>query len=244
MKICYALILSACTVFPGFSALYAQDSTQSCKVDFPTLAGRYTGECKKGLANGKGEARGIHHYIGSFKNGLPDGKGVYYYSDSIYYSGNFLEGKKEGKGETHYLRNGMPDSLIKGYWSADEYRGNQYTTYAFDGAAMFDTYEISPTPQSGNTVTIEISTTTGSPDGTKGSINSGPGYVLTLTSLISTNGNFIKKLSETATTSRFIVTYELSQFPARLFAMLSNGRSFTLELYKSATWRVRLYVNK
>ncbi len=244
MKFNHAVMLPVFIVFPGINLLYAQDSTQSCKVKLEDLAGTYTGECKKGFANGKGEARGFHHYTGSFKMGLPDGKGVYNYSDSMYYSGKFLEGIKEGKGEMHYLRNAMTDSIIKGYWSGDEYRGDQYITYKFDGQAKFDMYEFTPSAESGNMVTIEISTTSGAPDGTAVNFRAGSGYVLTLSDLVSTNGNRIQKISYFTSTNKSSTTYEITKFPISLYAILSNGQSVNIELYKAATWKIWLYVNK
>ena len=44
-----------------------------CKVLMKEISGSYSGECKKGLADGKGEAKGVDRYIGAFKKGLPDG---------------------------------------------------------------------------------------------------------------------------------------------------------------------------
>lgn len=120
-------------VFLKFNSALAQDSIQSCKIELTNLMGKYIGECKNGYANGKGEATGIHHYIGTFKNGLPHGTGIYYYNDSAYYSGNFQDGIKEGKGEFHYMRKGLPDSLVKGYWSADVFRGKLYVTNKISG---------------------------------------------------------------------------------------------------------------
>jgi len=40
------------------------------------------------------------------------------------------------------------------------------------------------------------------------------------------------------------VTYELTGFPCQLIGTFSNGETFTLELYKSANWKVRFFVNK
>src|SRR5687767_10802455 len=109
----------------------AQDSTKSCRVLIKGLEGTYNGECKDGIANGKGEAKGMQSYTGIFKNGKPNGLGTYVYSDIVYYKGNFQDGLREGKGELHYLLQGKPDSVINGYWSADEYRGKKYTTYTY-----------------------------------------------------------------------------------------------------------------
>jgi hypothetical protein len=223
-------------------AVLAQGS-EPCKVEVENLTGKYAGECKNGYANGNGEAQGLHRYTGSFRNGLPNGKGVYYYSDSVYHSGSFQDGIKEGKGETHYLRSGMTDSVIRGYWSADEYRGKSYQTYMFSGEGQFDLTEISPSAETGNTITIEISTTSGAPDGTPKS-TSGSDFVLTVTELATSDENTVKQVQTYSTASKFSATYQISSFPIKLQATLSNGRTFDLELYKAANWKARLYMNR
>ena len=242
------LLVVSSTIKANVSYEYSlnQDSTAPCKVELSYLIGSYQGECKNGFANGQGEAVGIHHYNGVFKNGLPDGKGTYYFTDGSYYSGSFQDGIKEGRGEMHFVRKDLPDSVIKGYWSGDQYKGKVYNTYRFSTSETFDLIEISPSAQSGNSITIELSTTSGAPDGTAVSLTgkNRSGYVLTLTDIFSTNGcNVIKTLS-TTTTSRSSYTYTLSNFPANLFLTLSNGRTIELDLYKSAKWLVRLNLNK
>jgi hypothetical protein len=221
-------------------------SAQSCKVELASLTGSYEGACKNGFANGKGEAIGVHHYTGFFKNGLPDGKGAYYFNDNTYYSGNFQDGIKEGKGEMHYIRKNLPDSIIKGYWSGDEYKGKVYKTYSFITSETFDSYDITPTEQSGNSITIDLSTTTGAPNGTRVSLMGAAksGFILSLSDIISTNNCVLTKVVSNTTTSKSSYTYTLSKFPAVLFMTLSNGRTIDLELYKAAKWNVRLYLNK
>jgi hypothetical protein len=220
--------------------LYSQDSTKECKVELKSLSGTYIGECKNGFAHGKGEAKGIHHYVGIFKYGLPDGKGIYYYNNGVFYSGNFQDGLKEGKGETHYLREGKPDSLVKGYWSADEYRGKSYKTYNITEMPAFERVDIVPSDESGNTLTIEILTTTGAAKDQY----SGSGYVLTVTDVIAKDGSLIRKLETAENPFKFSASYELSKFPVRLQGMFSNGRTFNLELYKKAKWRIQIFVNR
>ncbi|MGZ3853576.1 MAG: hypothetical protein ACXVBX_12345, partial [Flavisolibacter sp.] len=61
--------------------------------------------------------------------------------------------------------------------------------------------------------------------------------------VLSLDGSFIRKLDETSGI-KYKVSYELSKFPARLRIILSNGQSFTLELYKPAKWNVYLFLNK
>ena len=227
----------------SFSSLQAQrdkDSTY-CKVNLNALEGKYVGDCKEGMANGKGEAWGINHYIGQFKAGMPNGIGVYYYSDFLYYSGEFQDGIKEGKGEIHYLEKDKPDSVIKGYWSGDEYRGSKYTTYHFTTTGLFDRIEILPTRASGNTVAIELSTTSGFPNG---SSPGGPGFVLSMKDIMSPTGSIIKQLSKMESSSKSYVTYQLSGFPCKIFCTLSTGDTFELEMYKAANWKVRIFINK
>lgn len=222
----------------------AQNSTSACKVLTLTLNKNYTGECKNGLADGQGEAVGQHRYKGTFKDGKPNGAGVYYYDDSTYHAGFFQDGQKEGKGETHYKQNGRADSILKGFWSGNIFRGKNYITYDFNGATMFDRYEIKASPQSGRTISFEISTTSGSPTGVPSDFQGQPGYVLRLEDISAGDKAIIRKLSTVETPTRFYVTYDIDSFPVRLYVSMSNGNNFTLNLYKAATWTVRLYVNK
>lgn len=215
--------------------LFAQQSTE-CKVDWPALKGSYTGDCKNGYAHGKGEARGTQHYAGQFKNGLPNGQGTYYYCDSIYHAGNFQDGIKEGKGATYYVRTGKPDSVVKGYWSADVYRGKSYKTYNINDMPSYDRFEITPSDETGRTLTIETATSSGT-----GSPNMG--NTLTVNDVVSLDGSFIRKL-DVSSGLKCLSSWEISKFPIRVRVMLSDGRAFTLELYKAAKWRVYIFLNK
>ena len=224
-------------------SIFAQQMEKSCTVKMQSLVGTYNGECKKGLANGRGEAKGLQHYIGQFKDGLPNGKGMFKFSDSLYYDGNFQDGIMEGKGEMHYVQKNLPDSLVKGFWSANEYRGKKYTTYTFNGQNLFDQVDIIPSTTGGNTLTFEIATTTGSPNGAVSSSPSLPGIVITLDDLVSTDRGFIRKVTEYANGNKTYVTYDIPKFPIKLIGTLSTGRVFQLELYKSATWTIRFFKN-
>lgn len=214
-------------------------SQETCKVESTDLIGSYKGECKNGLANGKGEAKGIHYYKGSFKDGKPNGDGILYYGDTLFYDGNFQDGIKEGKGEMHYLRKNKEDSVIKGYWSGDEYRGSKYTTYSFTTTETFDNIDITPSKANGNTVTFEISTTSGLAGG-------GPSrasVVLVITNVFSPTGSISKALSKYEGGSKSSSSYEIVSFPCKLFGTLSDGNTFQVDLYKSANWKIRIYKN-
>lgn len=221
-------VLLLITVLFSSYGLYAQDSTHACKVATKDLDGTYVGECKNGLAQGKGEARGNHRYVGNFKNGLPHGEGIYYYTDNQYHKGKFQEGVKEGKGEMHYLRNGQPDSVIKGYWSGDEYRGKSYITYNFIGGGPQMAKEIDPISDDGNTVEVLLNQQGGS----------GSRYY-SLSEIISMDGSIIRNLPGGR---RGTLTYAIEKFPVALQIMLSDGSSVKLELYKKARWSIRLLV--
>lgn len=210
----------------GISA-QAQDS---CKVLGKNISDSYIGECKKGVANGKGEAKGIHRYIGNFKFGLPNGQGTYYYSDSMYYQGNFQEGIKEGKGECHYQRKEKPDSVLKGYWSGDIYRGKSYITYKKNGGTYFDIFDIYPSDNSGNSITFNLF----------GNLF----YDIKIEDVVSLKGNIVRKTSDFDAGNNISITYQILTFPENLQVLLTNGSSFNLELYKAANWNVRMFWNK
>jgi len=114
-------ILIAILLMHFVSYLLAQQP-DSCKVLLSEISGEYAGNCKNGLADGKGIAKGVDTYKGMFKNGLPDGKGDYTYKNGNSFSGNFSHGLKHGLGKfTYYV--GGKENVQKGYWSNGEYAG-------------------------------------------------------------------------------------------------------------------------
>ena len=91
-----------------------------CKVLLPSISDSYTGSCKNGLAEGKGEASGIDNYSGDFKKGLPDGVGTYTWKTGAVYYGEWKKGFRNGKGEFTFNYMGK-DSVQSGEWKADKY---------------------------------------------------------------------------------------------------------------------------
>jgi len=77
-----SIVLFLSLIFFIKENISAQEKNRPCKVSLASIANEYTGDCKNGLANGQGTAKGIHRYVGNFKEGLPDGNGTYYFSDS------------------------------------------------------------------------------------------------------------------------------------------------------------------
>jgi hypothetical protein len=89
-----------------------------------SIAVRYVGGCKNGLADDAGEAWGTDHYRGSFKKGLPQGKGTYEYADGSVYEGMWAKGIRQGEGKHAFKYDGT-DSIQEGVWIKDKYAGKK-----------------------------------------------------------------------------------------------------------------------
>ena len=109
-------------VFSSSQLLFSQETETSCKVLLKEISGFYKGNCKDGLADGKGVSSGVDTYSGYFKNGMPEGKGVYKYKDGSIFSGNFKNGLKNGKGEFKYYVD-KKSTIVSGYWKDGDYIG-------------------------------------------------------------------------------------------------------------------------
>jgi hypothetical protein len=105
-------------VFIFGNYVYAQQS--DCKVIIADISGSYSGDCKNGLAHGKGVAQGIDRYEGQFLKGMPNGKGIYKWANGTYFEGQWKNGLKEGFGKMVYK-----DSSVTGYWKNDKYQGKK-----------------------------------------------------------------------------------------------------------------------
>jgi hypothetical protein len=100
-------------------------SSQPCNVSVDSLKGQYTGDCKKGKAEGKGTATGIDSYAGNFKNGYPDGQGKYTWKNGSWYEGFWKSGVFEGQGILSGVDNSKPGSVVvlTGFWKKGKYIG-------------------------------------------------------------------------------------------------------------------------
>ena len=126
--------------------LFALPSTaQKCEVLNENLNESYRGDCKRGLAHGKGKAKGADVYEGSFKKGKPHGKGTCKYQSGATYTGYWKDGKRNGHGTfkdadggeykgdwsedlkdgegKYFLKINEQDTLLTGIWKEDEYVG-------------------------------------------------------------------------------------------------------------------------
>jgi hypothetical protein len=103
---------------------FAAGQQTGCKVLMPAISGTYSGECKKGLANGNGVAQGTDHYEGHFSKGLPDGQGTYTWQNGSFFQGQWEKGLKNGIGKMVY-KSLAGDSIVTGYWEKDNYKGKK-----------------------------------------------------------------------------------------------------------------------
>ncbi len=71
---------------------------EPCKVLDSELQGFYEGGCWRGLASGKGHARGSAEYVGEFRKGMKHGRGVKTWPWGDRYEGGFRDDYKHGKG--------------------------------------------------------------------------------------------------------------------------------------------------
>ena len=125
MRVFVVLLL----MFFSGSLLTAQEQ-QQCRVLLSNISVHYKGGCKKGLADGQGEAFGVDHYIGHFKKGLPDGEGVYTWATGEVYKGSFKKGMRDGQGSYTFKVEGR-DSTLTGKWQKDKFVGNVQKTDAY-----------------------------------------------------------------------------------------------------------------
>jgi hypothetical protein len=130
-------------------------SQETCKVLKPEISEKYVGNCKKGLADGKGFAEGKDKYEGKFKKGLPNGKGKYTWSTGEVYDGNWKDGKRNGEGKYTFKSNGY-DSTQVGIWKDDSFFKkivpSPYTVYRSNGIKRYTVRRIGD----GNRMTLSL----------------------------------------------------------------------------------------
>jgi hypothetical protein len=149
INVCFGLLF-ACAM----AGAQAQDS---CRVLLKDIAGIYKGDCKDGLAYGKGSSQGTDSYKGMFKDGLPDGKGEYTYKNGDRFIGYWQNGLKNGEGKYLQSINGKVNT-IKGYWVNGEYAGltKPSEPYRVNSNLGIDSYTIQRIDDSVNQIEISI----------------------------------------------------------------------------------------
>jgi len=141
------LILSfltcCCYVFP---------QQTGCKVKLFEISDSYSGDCKKGLAHGRGKALGVDSYEGEFIKGLPEGDGVYTWANGNYYEGKWKNGMMEGQGKMF-----KGDTIITGYWKANHYQGlTQIPSYKIVLSRNVSRFTFTRSNETSNGVKIKV----------------------------------------------------------------------------------------
>lgn len=86
----------ACNSDSSCAEMKAEFSTplSNCKVNDVDINKEYRGECRNGLANGKGRAKGRDVYFGEFKDGNAHGQGSYTWATGDTYEGSWVNGER------------------------------------------------------------------------------------------------------------------------------------------------------
>lgn len=202
--------------------IYAQSSS-GCKVLIPEISGSYKGECKKGLANGVGEATGKDFYSGEFKNGMPHGKGKYIWADGIIYQGEWKKGKRNGFGELK-KKTTEPDSVTAGYWVDNEYIGKEKNIYTLNQKGT-------------NIVSVTFVRLNNEKNGIEiGYFKNGkpiPTYSFGISERVGRYGNIVKSdFAKTLVSVTFPFTAEI----------IGGAYVFDFSIYQSGNWRISVNV--
>lgn len=115
----FMIAMSLCCIL-AYSPIYSQ----TCKVEDELLNLEYTGDCKRGRANGTGRAVGkTATYEGEFKKGKKHGKGTYTIEGQSIYEGEFKNDKMDGEGSLTLLNDSEESKVLKGFFKNDQYMG-------------------------------------------------------------------------------------------------------------------------
>lgn len=210
---------------PGSEFISNAQEPIECKVLMSDISGAYKGDCKKGYANGVGEATGKDFYSGEFKNGLPNGKGKYVWANGDTYNGEWKKGKMEGFGEMKRKLTER-DTVFSGYWLENEYIGKEQNPYLLNQKGT-NIINVNFVRLNGEKNEIEISySKNGKPI---------PAYSFGVTELIGRYGNIIK--------SDYAKTLVSVTFPFR--AEIYGGAYFIdCTINQKGKWRITVNVTE
>lgn len=216
--------LSVCLIFLSSSLVFSQESCEVLKED---IKGVYKGDCKNGLAHGKGLAVGENKYEGEFKKGFPDGEGMITYSDGGIYFGNWKNGLKEGEGKYSINLNGK-DSIADGIWKNDNYEGKKPTKqYEVIKKVSVSRYTIRKVGDISKMVSVKASS---------------KGKDVKVNIINSSSGNVISKYGYTyiENISVFPFTCEMRYTVPSEFGAVALQVEFSFRIFEPGEWLVEL----
>lgn len=106
-------------------------NAQDCEVLVQEISMDYKGDCKKGLAHGKGKASGENFtYEGEFKKGYPEGIGTLIVKNGEVFTGEWKRGEVYGEGELKEADGTIKKGYFKGTISGFVYMGEEKSDLA------------------------------------------------------------------------------------------------------------------
>ncbi len=228
---------------------------QNCAVMVDSLKGSYTGECKKGIANGNGTAVGIDMYVGNFKNGYPDGKGKYSWKNGNWYDGFWKNGIFEGQGTLHVAKTNTSDaSELKGLWVNGKFKGVHKSAFTVNVMSnKISDVNIRKAGKTGEDITIIVKSITGGSgtllggtssvqaDGTYTSTNSIPKPKLTDIQVLL--GSYLTKFDDEYSPIANKYTLKNVVFPISLFLSFDAER-VKIDIFDKASWIIDVKLDK
>jgi len=205
---------------------------QDCQVLLPAIAGKYTGDCKKGKADGSGTSVGTDKYVGEFKAGLPDGNGTYTWNNGNVFKGVWIKGIREGVGSMAYRREGKRDSVVNGVWKKDAYAGNYEKPFIIhQKSSYFSTIDVRKYSNSkDNSITFNISSAT-------------PGVSTQISDIVAYKGAYGRAQDGASTAMGSTKRLMDVTFPIRITVRIGS-QDMDLEIDEPGAWTVTFTVNQ
>jgi len=212
--------------------------SQECAVEKESLKGTYTGDCKKGKAQGKGKAVGIDTYEGDFKSGLPDGHGTYTWGNKNVFTGKFIKGLREGFGTMNMKNKDGQDSVFTGFWKKDEYIGKNENPWLVNSkSGSVSRINVDYTKGNANTVKIVITSTTGGVPSLGGTI------VRPIVSNVTVlKGSFERTTSLESHYKSTETSFTTVVFPFRIKFNIGT-EAVDMDFFEQGSYSVEIYVN-
>jgi hypothetical protein len=226
------------SILLGFGLLPLVSNAQDCTVTVDSLVGKYTGDCKKGKAEGMGRAEGKDTYVGMFKAGRPDGQGKYSWKSGNWFEGQWVKGLQDGEGTMVYK---LPhkDSIVTGFWKKGKYIGLYEKPYLIHKRSQHITdvtckKENNTMPQ----IRLFLNSETG---GLTTSFNSQPVTKPEISDIQVTVGTFLRRVVNDSHAKKTEYLLEAVSFPFRAMFTVNNGFDFfEIEILEAGNWSVEV----